>query len=101
MSTDNGKLKVDLQDLTLGELDEIDEVLDRPLAELMGGKGQFRAMAAAAWIVKRRTDPAFTLEDARALRMGDMELVSGEALAAELGGGPQPSLESGASIPET
>jgi hypothetical protein len=99
--TDNGKLQIDFGDLTLAELDELAETLDGPLADLMTGKGQFKAMAAAAWILQRRTDPTYTLEQARQLKMSDLELTSGEVPAAVPGGGPQPSPESGDLTPTT
>jgi hypothetical protein len=91
----NGKVEVDFADLTLGELDELDQTFDQPLEEMMGGKGKFKAMAAAAWLIRRRTDPDYTLADALTLKMNQLELVAGEVEAANVGGTPQPSPESG------
>jgi hypothetical protein len=82
------KIVVDATDLTLGEMAEIADVIT-PQENATDGSN-FRYTAALAWMVKRRTDPDFTYEDALKLRMGDLEVVNHdpEALAAGNGGKP-------------
>jgi hypothetical protein len=65
------RITVDVSQMTLGEMAD---------ATAMSGDvdapgGSFRQMAAMACVVTRRTDPEFTLEDALALRMGDIVIV--------------------------
>jgi len=54
-------------------------------------------MAAMAWVVKRRTDSAFTFDDALALRMGDLDIVeqAPEVRSGVIGVAPPPSPASG------
>jgi len=93
------KIRVDATDMTLGELAEA--------TELAGGDENrpgfnFRQTAAMACIVKRRTDPTFTFEDALRLKMSDLDLVEEpppEAPGGEPSGPPPLSLASGTSTP--
>lgn len=85
------KLKVDMADLTFEELAVAGELVGMPLAELMGGPGHFRYVAAVVCVTKRRTDPDFTIEEALHMRPGDVELVdttSQEQSAGNNGAGP-------------
>ncbi|GGM78459.1 hypothetical protein GCM10012275_56350 [Longimycelium tulufanense] len=61
---------VDVNDLTVGEMEDIEEVTGTPFDVLFdpaGPKGKM--LRAAAWIIKRRNDPDFTFEQARDLRV--------------------------------
>lgn len=90
-----GPLKIDASQLTLRELSELESATGVPLSELME-QSQAKGIAGIAWLVKRRTDPAFTLDQALDLHMGDLEMiVAGEAPAASNGGKPHESLASG------
>lgn len=90
------KIRVDVSELTLGEMAEA--------AELAGDTdapgGSFRNLAAMAAIVKRRTEPTYTYEDALRLTMGELEIVEAppEADAGDSGVPPLSSAEHGASI---
>lgn len=89
-------MKIDASELTLRELAELEEELGTPLAGLME-KSQAHGLAGIAWLVKRRTDPDFTFDDALDLKMGDLEMIAaGEAPAATNGGTLQSSPETGA-----
>lgn len=62
----------------------------------------YRQVAAMAWIVTRRTDPTFTIEEALKLTTADIEIVT-EAPEVSGGNGTSPPLspESGPSTPPT
>lgn len=67
-----------LPDVTLGEMVEFEEHADQPFGELFGAANppviSGRSLAALVWILKRRDNPAFTLENAHALKVGEFEL---------------------------
>lgn len=95
------KIRVDLGDLTLGELAELGEMMaPTPLAEVLDGPKQASAIAAIVAIVKRRTEPDFTIEQALRLKMSEIEMVAPdpEASSASDGAMPLSSVEPGASI---
>lgn len=89
--------QLNLDDLEIGEIEE--------LAEIVGIKDmrQFAQMAenmppkmlgAVAYLVKRRVDPTFTIEDARKLRLSELQaLFEGLSPNAD-GGAPAASSES-------
>lgn len=59
------KITLDLDELTIGEIIAIEMKTEVPFDELFQeGKPKGLAFQAAAWIVKRREDPAFTFEQA-------------------------------------
>jgi hypothetical protein len=105
--TDNGAapkreplVRIEMDNMTLGELDRVAEMLGEPMDGIMQGTAQFRAMAALAAVVMQRTEPAYTFDQALALRMGDIELVEGSPESdGDDGSAPPPSPESGASTP--
>ncbi len=74
----------DLGTMTLGELADFEEVTGRDPMNLPDAwRPTVRDMVAIAWIVGRRRDPAFTLEDARNLRPEDLvDMVPTEAAPA-------------------
>lgn len=80
------KLRVDMAELTLGELADAAELLDAPLYEIMQGKGQPRAIAAMICVLQRRTDPGYTLEQALALKMADVDIVAPDADPKDIAG---------------
>lgn len=77
MSTD--KITIDVSDFTLGEIEEFEEIAGVPMSSLSSQNTPARAMTALVLIAKRRTDPDFTIEQARLIRMGELEVVDGEA----------------------
>ena len=93
------KLKVQMDSMTLRELHEVRKLAGAPLEELMVGEDQALGLAAIACVVKRRTDPAFTLDDAWELHLGDLELVAPDPTTGGNGAKPPPSPESGTSTP--
>ena len=91
------KLRIEMDDLTLGEMAEVGRLLGRPLSDVIVGPEQGDALAAVATVIMRRTDPGYTLAQAGELRMRDIEIVAPdpEVSAASNGGTPPASLESG------
>ncbi|MFB7675597.1 hypothetical protein ACFC26_29735 [Kitasatospora purpeofusca] len=70
-STDMGELlSVDLESLTIDEIETIEEVIDAPLDSLAKpGARRGRMLRAMAVVIKRRTDPTFSIEDAGRLQI--------------------------------
>ena len=88
------KLRFDPDDLTLGELEEFETVTGKPLDEVMSeqpvidadGKPvrdkrgrpvrqvrmSMKEVIALMWLIRRRDEPGFTLDDARKLRVADL-----------------------------
>ena len=63
-------LNVDINELTISEIVEIEELTGLPLDALGNpDKPKGRMLQALAFISKRRTNPAFTWEDAGAIRI--------------------------------
>ena len=62
-------ITVDMAELTLRDLAELGDVLGAPLSTIMEGADQARGIAAVAFIMARRQDPTFTMDDALNLRM--------------------------------
>lgn len=64
-------MKFSMDDITLGEMIDVEEELGKPLSVVFE-EGQAKATAVVAWILKRRDDPTFTLADARRLTIADL-----------------------------
>ena len=83
------KLRLDATDLTLGELADLETELGGSLDTIMEAS-QGRGIAGIAWIIKRRTVPDYTMTDALALKMSDLELTdAGETQGGNNGASPQ------------
>ena len=87
------KLRVDMSELTLGELAEAAELIGQPIHEAIVGMAQPKAIAAMVAVLQRRDDPTYTLEQALGLRMADIDMVNPgddpeKASAGSNGGGP-------------
>lgn len=67
----DGKIVVNVSEFSLREMAEAIELAGAPDAAGFN----FRQTAALAWVVKRRTDPAFTYEQALDLKIGDLDIV--------------------------
>lgn len=80
------RLRLDHGDITLQEMADAEEVLGCSLATAFE-RSQAKAIAALAWIVKRRDDPTFTFDQALALRMSDLDIVTPGSPGEVPGGG--------------
>lgn len=63
-----------LENLTLGDIEDFEAASGVPMSTLKdGGTLPFRAVVALVWVIRRQDQPDFTLDDARRLRMADLE----------------------------
>jgi len=68
--TPDDVLNIDINDLTIAEVVEIEDLTGMPLDALgQDDKPKGRMLQALAFISKRRDDPSFTYEDAGALKI--------------------------------
>ena len=73
------KLTIDAEDLTLGEVEFFEAEAGLSFEDLANGKSSTRAMLALIVIQERRTDPAYSMDDARKLKLREVEVVGVEA----------------------
>lgn len=63
-------LSIDLDSLSIEEIETIEEILDAPLDSLAKPNvRRGKMLRAMAVVIKRRTDPTFSIEDAGRLRI--------------------------------
>jgi len=64
-------LTVDLDDLTIEEVEQVEDITGVPIDELaqQSGRPKGRMLRALAFVVLRRDDPSVTLEDVGKLRL--------------------------------
>lgn len=69
-----------LEDLTLGDVEEVEKYAGQPLASLAdAGANKGRLMTALAYVIKRKDDPKFSMEQAKQLPMSEItELLNQE-----------------------
>lgn len=101
MSDEKINLRLDFDDLTIGDLEDFEEgvgatldeslkrypVVDDEGNKVFDAKGRpetevrlsAKALRHLVWIVKRKEDPAFTAEDARNLKVASLEVVDAGA----------------------
>lgn len=65
-------MNFDINQLELGELEDIEEVTGINPGALEGKALPVKMMTAIAWVLKRRDDPAFTLEQARRIKVVEL-----------------------------
>lgn len=66
---DNEFLEFNLNDLTIGEIEEIEDLTGLPFTGLLNeGQPMGRVLRAVAYVAKRRENPDFTFEDAGKLK---------------------------------
>jgi len=64
---------LNINDLTIGELEEIEANTGQPFADLLADdKPRSALLKNIAWIIKRKEDPTFTLKKASALTMEEI-----------------------------
>lgn len=63
----------DINELDLGELEDFAEATGiDPMALTDGWQPTLKAVRAFVWLVKRREDPGYTLEDARRVKVSEL-----------------------------
>jgi hypothetical protein len=68
------KINIDLNTLTLGELEFFEEQSGLSIEELAAGKSTAKSTMALICVQERRTNPKYTMDDARALSLADLEV---------------------------
>lgn len=64
---------MDFEDITLGEIAEIEDYAGLPFSEIGEEKvGVIKLRIGLAWVLKRRNDPTFTVKDAEKLTTTEM-----------------------------
>lgn len=68
-------LVVDFDEMELGELEDFEEVSELEMQAVLDGTQTLtvKAITALVWIHKRRSDPDFTLEDARKTKLSTVD----------------------------
>jgi hypothetical protein len=70
---------MDFEDITLGEIAEIEDYAQLPFSEVGDEKiGVIKLRIALAWIIKRRTNPDFTIAEAEKLTPNDFAQLFGD-----------------------
>lgn len=71
---DDETIVLDLEAMDLGEMAMIEEVAGPEAAQLMmAGRMTAKAILAVVYVIKRRDNPAFTLEDAKAIKVSALK----------------------------
>lgn len=76
------QLTFDLDQLTLGDIVDVEDVAGISLQGLDMRNLPMKAVVALLWIFKRKQDPAFTYADARAMPVSEVSLFGAVAEAA-------------------
>ena len=64
---------MNVEDLTLGEVEEIEQYAGKPLATLADGEAaKGSLMVALAWVIGRKANPNMTLNDAKRMTMSEI-----------------------------
>lgn len=79
---------VDLGELTLGDIEDVEEAAGMSFSAIvdeLGGERlpPARVLTALVWVSRRREDPDYSLETARSLRLSDVRVGGGD-------GAPEP-----------
>jgi len=70
---------MDFEDITLGEIAEIEDYAQMPFANIAeDGIGVIKLRIALAWVIKRRTNPDFTIAEAQKLTPSDFAQLFGD-----------------------
>ena len=69
-------LDLSVDDLSLADLIDVEDITGEPafmtFAAAQNGGMTAKAMAALVWVTKRKTDPTFTFEDAKAVKVSTL-----------------------------
>ena len=70
------KISFDPDDLTIGEMCDFEDISGVPIGAMQAGSVSTRMLLAMVYITERRANPAFTLEDAKRVRISDVDMAS-------------------------
>jgi hypothetical protein len=64
---------MEFDDITLGEIEEIEDYAGLPISDIGEERpGVIKLRIALAWVMKRRTNPNYTIEDAKKMTATEM-----------------------------
>jgi hypothetical protein len=70
---------MDFEDITLGEIAEVEDYAKMPFSDIAEEKiGVIKLRIALAWVMKRRTNPDFTIAEAEKLTPNDFAQLFGD-----------------------
>lgn len=69
-------IRIDVNDLTLGEVEFFEQESGLSLGDLQDGKMTAKAVIALVCLVKRRTEPDFTMDDARKVKLSEFDVTA-------------------------
>ena len=74
------QIAFDLDEITLGEMEELEDLLGvEAVRDLMNGKGaSAKMLVTLVYIFKRRTNPEFTMDEARKMKVTALSEKSAE-----------------------
>jgi hypothetical protein len=65
---------MDIDSITLGDIEDVENYAGLPFGDIGENKpGVAKLRTALVWVLKRKENPAFTIEDARALSPNELE----------------------------
>jgi hypothetical protein len=71
---------MDIGNITLGDIEDIENYAGLPLSDIGEEKaGVSKLRTALVWIIKRKDNPQYTIEDARALPSSEISALLGES----------------------
>ena len=77
MADEKTTIELDVDFFTVGEVEDLEEATGyslQGLARVLGsGDLPMKVLKALVWVVRRRSEPEFTLDDVRALRLSEIE----------------------------
>jgi len=69
------EVNLDINDLTLEEVERVEEHLGVPIDVAFGpGSSKAKAIRTIAWVMGQRADPEYTYEQTGTLRMSDLNM---------------------------
>jgi len=68
------EIKLDTAQLTIGDVEDIEEICGASFSELNLEKPSGKLAKAIVYVIQRKNDPTFTLEDARNVKIDDLEI---------------------------
>jgi hypothetical protein len=74
-------LSIDINELTIDDVVDLEEAVGRPIQDILGDRStapQGKTLKALIWVVKRKTEPGFTLEDAGKISFVELSKVEVE-----------------------
>lgn len=71
-------VRIVVDDLTIGDLEAIEEIAGEPAGNVFTQSFRANTLKALVYVVNRRGNPDYTLEDAARVRFGDIDLVTDE-----------------------